>query len=100
VAEAAPSVLEYPEPVRSNDHVIGPIVASVAFVAVWEVVRAVGWGNLIIGAWLVTAPFMLGYTTLATLNSSTTGLAVIALASIRGAVRQRFGGGWTALLRG
>jgi hypothetical protein len=96
---AAPAALGYGDPARTNDRVVGPIVASIACVAVWEVVRALRWVNVVPALWLLTAPWVLGYERDAAVNSVAVGLALLALVVVRGPVRQRFGGGWRALLR-
>jgi hypothetical protein len=96
---AAPSVLGYPDPARLHDRIVGPLVASVAFVAACEVTRGLRRVNLLAGAWLLAAPLVLGYGPVGTLHSVGVGLATIALACLGGHITQRFGGGWTALFR-
>ena len=95
---AAPALLDYGDPARTNDRIVGPLVASVAFVAVWEVMRGLRWVNGAPALWLIAAPWILGYGGLATVNSVLVGLALIALIFSGGQTRQRFGGGWAALL--
>jgi len=97
---AAPAVLGYGDPARTADRIVGPLAAAVAFVAVWEVMRGFRWGNLLFAAWLVSAPWLLGYGEGATANSVVVGLLLLALAFVGGRTRQRFGGGWAALLAG
>jgi hypothetical protein len=96
---AAPSLLGYPDPARLHDRIAGPLVASVAFVAAWEVARGLRRANLVAGAWLLAAPLVLGYGRLEALHSLVIGIAVIGLACLGGRVTQRFGGGWRALFR-
>jgi hypothetical protein len=94
---AAPAVLGYGEPARTNDRVVGPVVASVAVVAMAEVVRSLRWANLVAGFWLLLAPWVLLYGPVSTWHSIGVGLLLLALAPIRGRVRQCFGGGWRAI---
>lgn len=94
---AAPDVLGYRGAAGVNDHILGPIAASAACVALWEVTRAVRWVNLPIGLWLIAAPWVLGYGAAPRLNSLAVGLPLVAFAAVRGELRQRFGGGWSAL---
>lgn len=96
---AAPAVLDYGDPARTSDRIVGPIVASVAFVAVWEVARALRWVNAISALWLLLAPWVLGYGPAAAANSLAVGVLLLTLAAVRGSMRQRFGGGWRALGR-
>ena len=95
---AAPAVLGYGDPARTSDHIVGPLAASFAFVAVWQVTRSLRWANLPLGAWLLVAPWVLGYELVPLLNSSAVGLLLMGLACVRGKVTQRFGGGWASLL--
>lgn len=95
---AAPSILGYGDPARMNDRVVGPLVASFAFIAVWEVTRGVRRANLVLAAWLLVAPWALGYEIAATVNSTIVALCLLLLASMGGSVTQSFGGGWTSLV--
>ena len=95
---AAPAVLGYGEPAATSDRVVGPLAASFAVVAVWQVTRPVRWGNLPLGVWLLAAPWLLGYERAAFLNSMAVGAALVACALVRGTVdSRRLGGGWSAL---
>ena len=97
---AAPGVLGFGEPARSNFHVVGPLVAMVALTAAFEVTRPVRWLNLPLGVWLAIAPWALGYTGWPeTAWGVGGGLAVAGLAAVRGAVTEPYGGGWPAVWR-
>ena len=96
---AAPAALGYAGPARTNDRIAGPAAATVAIIAIWEVTRPVRWANLLIGGWLAIAPVVLGYQSVAAVNSVAVGLLLAALTLVRGRLRQRFGGGWSALTR-
>ena len=97
---AAPAVLGYGGPARTNDRIVGPLAAGLAVIAIWEVTRPVGRANLALGLWLLAAPWLLGYPAVATVNSIVVGLALGALALAPGSYRPgRFGGGWSALWR-
>jgi hypothetical protein len=96
---AAPAVLDYGEPARTVDRVAGPVIATAAFIAVWDVARALRWANLAPAAGLVLAPWILGYELLVGLHSAAAGLVVLATTPVRGPLRQRFGGGWRAVWR-
>lgn len=97
---AAPSVFGYANSAAAtNDRFAGPLIATFAIVAWWETTRPVGRWNVVIGAWLVVAPFILGYaSTAATINGVVCGLAVAGLSLVMGTYRpERFGGSWSAL---
>lgn len=84
---------------ESSDRIAGPVIVAFSTVAAWEVTRAVRWGSLVAGAWLVLAPWVLSLPHAATASGLLSGLAVIALSSVRGRQRKAFGGGFRALWR-
>ena len=97
---AAPTILGYGGPARTNHQIVGPLAVSCAVIALWEVTRPVRWGNFALGLWLLVAPWMFAATWVVILNSSITGLLLIAFSCVRGKIDpQRFGGGWSALWR-
>ena len=94
---AAPGVLGYDRPAADNEHIIGPLVATFACIAIWEATRSMRWVNLPLGLWLIAAPWILGHPTNATVNNVICGMAVATFSCLGGEVAQRFGGGWSAL---
>lgn len=95
----SPAVLGYGDPAAVNDRIFGPIGASFAFVAIWEVVRPLRWGTLPVGAWLVFAPLVLGYSSPEPIISSVVAGATMAVAAfLGGEIRESYGGGWLTLL--
>jgi hypothetical protein len=94
---AAPAVLGYDDPAQTMGHIIGPLTASFATIALWEVTRPLRWVNLLLGFCLLLAPWVLGYPLLPLLNSTLVGLITMAFALVRGKVRSQFGGGWSVL---
>ncbi len=93
---AAPSVLGYDNPAGANDHIVGPLIASIA---VSEATRPLRWLNVLLGFWLLVAPLVLGYGPAVTWHSLAIGAAVVVLAAIPVQITQRVGGGWSALWR-
>jgi hypothetical protein len=83
---------------RTSDRIVGPLVAALAFVALWEVTRPLRWLNLILGAWLLLAPWLLGYDLTPKLNRLVVGAILLALAPVGGKRKQRYGGGWQSLV--
>ena len=96
----APSILDYDRPAATNDRIVGPIVASFAIIAIWQVTRGLRWLNLVLGVWLLVAPWVLGYAWEPLLNSSIVGVIIIACAAVRGPMNDRTGGGWSAIWGG
>ena len=94
---AAPAVLDYADPARANDRIIGPIVASMAIIAVWELMRPLRWVNVVLGAWLLIAPWLLGHAADARWNSLAAGALVVALSLVKGRRTREVGGGWSSL---
>lgn len=97
---AAPDVLGHVGPARTNAHIVGPLVATFACVAIWEATRAVRWLNVGLGAWLALAPWALRYSWPEAVHSTAVGLLLARLAYTPGGLRHRFGGGWAALWPG
>jgi hypothetical protein len=97
---AAPAVLGYGGTAAVNDRVVGPVVASVACIALWEVTRPLRRLGLPLGLWLLVAPFVLGFPRDAMLNSVLSGMAIAGLSMVRGRRTHAFGGGWRTLLPG
>ena len=97
---AAPAVLGYGGTVAADhDRIVGPVLASLACIAIWEVTRSLRWLNLLIGGWMLLAPWVLGFPSDATVNSSVAGVMVVCLSLVRGRLTHRFGGGWSSLVR-
>ena len=97
---SAPAVLGYGVPAETNDHVVGPLVASFAIIAWWQVTRGLRWINVVLGLWLIAAPWVLGYSEWrVTINSMLAGGLIALLSLVKGKVDKRFGGGWRELFR-
>ncbi len=93
----APVVLNYGKTGTNNCHITGPLIASFAFVACWEVIRPVRKINLLSGLWLLAAPWVLGYVeTLPIVNDMVVGALVLGLALVKGTIEESYGGGWKA----
>ena len=96
----APAILTYGDPAQNNDRIFGPVIATFAIISWWEATRNVRWANFLPGAWLLLAPWVLGYdATAPVVNSMIVGVLVIGLSLVRGTVEQRYGGGWRSLLK-
>jgi hypothetical protein len=96
---AAPTLLGYADPGRTVDRILGPLAASAAVVAMFEVVRGVRWIESAVGVALLVSWWALDYPVLAALQSVATGGLLVVLGTRGGRITGRFGGGWTALIR-
>lgn len=83
----------------NSDHLVGALAITVAIIATAEVVRALRLINVIFGAWLVAAPWLLdGATTLGAGFSVVAGLALIGLSLRRGCRSPEHYAGWDRLV--
>jgi hypothetical protein len=94
----APAVLHYDGVPATNDRIVGPIAASFAFVACWQVVMPLRWATIPFGAWLVVAPLALGFDPVgAWVSSILAGLVVVVTAFVGQDLADRFDGGWRSV---
>ncbi len=94
----APSALHYTTSGAISNYIVGPILATFALVACWEVTRVLRKVGIAIGVWLVFAPWILGYSEmLPILNDTLCGIAAIIFAFVKGEIKSNYGGGWQAL---
>ncbi|MBI3649843.1 MAG: SPW repeat protein [Acidobacteria bacterium] len=88
----APAIFGVTGRAADNDHLIGLLVVTSTVIAIAEVVRPLRFLNMLFGAWLVIAPFLLkGFTTTAMINGVMVGLALIMLSFPLGKIRGRYG---------
>ncbi len=92
---AAPDVMRYEGPERIIGHIVGPLVVSMATIAMAEVTRSVRWVNVALGHWLMLAPVLLAYEPLHIgARSALIGGAILLLSLVKGPEREQTGGGW------
>lgn len=95
---AAPTIFQFDKRIANNDHILGPLIMSVAVISISESVRSVRYVNSITGIWLVVAPWILNYNNnTAIINSLVCGILTICCSLIKGKVENHFGGGWRSL---
>jgi hypothetical protein len=97
---ASPAVFGFADDriISNNAHIVGPVIASFGIIACWEATRVVRYYNLLPGAWLLLAPWVLGYdATTAIVNDMVIGAAVIGLSLVKGKVSGTYGGGWSVI---
>jgi len=88
----APAVLGATGAVADSEHVIGAVALTVAAIAMAEPTRALRLVNVLLGAWIALAPFLLdGAGHAGRWNGVVIGAALAALSLWRGSVRERYG---------
>jgi hypothetical protein len=94
----SPGIFDFSTNAANNDNIIGPVIATFAITAFWECTRVTRLYNIPLGAWLLLAPWVLGYdNTIAIVNDMVVGGLVIALSLVKGKIEKRYGGGWSAI---
>ena len=91
---AAPDVLGFSESVADAFHILGPIAASIAGMAVADVLRGLRRGYLLVGPAIALAPILLGGGMTAIAVGIVAGGALALLAFPGPPERGKFGGGW------
>lgn len=81
--------------IANSDHLVGALTVTVAIVATAEVARTLRLVNVLFGAWLVAAPWLLnGATTAGSWASVVLGVALAALSLPRGKRSREHYAGW------
>jgi hypothetical protein len=93
----APSALGYLGAAQTQDHILGPIIASVGCIAMWEIARALRWINVLLGCWLIISPWVFDFEKPALINSLGVGALLIGCSLVKGKMKLLVGGGWRIL---
>lgn len=89
---SSPGVLGSMPPAAHSAHVIGALVVTVAVIATAEVVLALRFVNVLLGASIAVSGWMLsGANAAAQWNGLAAGLLIVALSLPRGPIRERYG---------
>jgi len=95
----APSALGITGGAAHSDHLIGALIVTVAVIALADVGRALRFINVLFGAWVIAAPWLLGGATPISRWSDAIVAAVLILLSLPpGPVRERYGT-WQRFIR-
>lgn len=96
---AAPSLLGASGFAADSTHIAGALVVTVAIVAMAEPARLVRFGNVMLGLWLMIAPWLIhGGSSAWRWSSIFAGLLLVVLSIPRGRVDDRYGG-WQRWIR-
>lgn len=96
----APHYIEMDRFCSNHDRIVGPLIALFAIMAITQATRPLRFGVLALGAWLLIAPFVLGYwdsEPLARNNDMIVAVICISVSLVRGKITEQFGGGWRVL---
>ncbi|MCG6206422.1 NAD-dependent epimerase/dehydratase family protein [Rhodopseudomonas sp. HC1] len=91
---ASPLLLGTAPPLYFSDHIAGCLAILIAVTALAEVARSVRFLGVVVGAWVVVSPFMLGDAPAAGLVHVVVGLALIGLSLPRGTRSEHHYGAW------
>jgi hypothetical protein len=96
----SPSLLNMNATTADNNHIIGPLVITFSVVSLWDINRKAIRANIVLGAWLLTALFILDFTnTLAFFSNGACASFIILMSSIKRKAKQHYGGGWRSLFQ-
>lgn len=95
----SPELLDYNQHASYNNYIIGPLVITFAFTAIWEVNRSSRYVNVVFGIWQTLSPLILSFDDIPALINITTGASVIALSLMPRRITGRYGGGWRSLFQ-
>jgi len=96
---ASPAIFGTAGNAAHSDHIVGALVVTVTMVALADVGRIARFVNVLFGAWLIAAPWLVGGgTTASTLSGVVVGALLIALSLPRGPVRESYGS-WNRYVR-
>lgn len=89
---SAPTVLQTTGAMATNYYIIGALVVTFAIIALAEVARAARWLNLLFGAWLMLAPWLIaGANAASRWNGILVGILLITLSLPRGGIKEHYG---------
>ena len=87
----APAVFGMEGRAADSDHLVGALVTTVAVIAMAEVLRAARFLNILLGAWVIAAPwFLSGAPATARLNALVSGIILIVVSLRRGTIKERY----------
>lgn len=95
----APAVLGITGAAAHSDHLVGALIVTTAVIALADVGRATRFVNIVLGAWVVAAPWVLtGATPASKWSGVIAGILVVLLSLRRGPVGERYGT-WDRFIR-
>ncbi|GBE37452.1 copper-transporting P-type ATPase [bacterium BMS3Bbin08] len=75
----------------NSDHIVGALIITVAVIATAEVIRAGRFLNILFGAWVIAAPWLLaGANTGTKWNNAVAGIVLILISFPRGTIKEQY----------
>lgn len=95
----APALFGYVGVAADSVYIAGPVIATISITAIWECTRSLRKWNYVPAAWLLLAPWLLGYSEVreALINDSICAVLVILFSSFKGKIHRSYAGGWVSL---
>lgn len=89
----APAIFGTQGRAADSDHLVGALVVTIAVITMAEVIRAGRYLNVLLGAWMIVAPWLLtGAPWTARWIDAIAGATLVLISIPRGPVRERYGG--------
>ncbi|HEV7329637.1 MAG TPA: hypothetical protein VGN63_01245 [Flavisolibacter sp.] len=95
----APSIWSFDKATSDHHYIVGPLIITNAIIALWEFNRGIRWLNVLIGAWLLVSPFVLGNKGIVATIDIASAILLILFSLFKGSVQHRYGGGWSSLFQ-
>ena len=96
----SPEILKMNRITSDNNHIVGPLVITFSIISLWDINRKVIKANVVLGAWLLIALFLLDFAkSIAFFSNGACACFVIILSSLKRKAKGKFGGGWRSLFK-
>ena len=95
---ASPALLGIDGVAKASNVICGALSASFAVIAIWEATRGLRWVNMVVGCWLLVSVLLFEFQGGDVIAIVVSGVVLISMSLIRGAVTQQIGGGWLELI--
>jgi len=88
----SPFIFGYKNSIADSDHLVGALVVTFSVIAMGEIVRYIRFVNILLGLWIILAPFLLeGSTKAIIFNALVCGILLILLSFRKGKIMSRYG---------
>ena len=96
----SPGIFKMNQITSDNNHIIGPLVVTFSIISLWDINRNVIKANIVLGAWLLIALFVLDFSkTIAFYSNGGCACFLIAFSLVKRKPKDKFGGGWRSLFQ-
>ena len=96
----APGLFDFDKKAADNNYIVGPLVITIAIMAIWEVNRSARYFNMVAGIWLAISPFILEFDLPEAIwNDLVCGVLIAVFSLFKGTKKRNYGGGWRSLIK-